>query len=109
MMLVLWLTTTGPKDGKTGALDQKPTFARVNEIVSSRCSMCHTAEPVWAGIGGAPKDVRLDSPEAIRLHARLIALQAGRSSAMPPGNVTEITSEERQVLAAWYAAGAPAE
>jgi uncharacterized membrane protein len=110
MMLVLWLTTTGPKDaGKTGALEQKPTFAQVNEIVSSRCSMCHAAEPVWAGIGEAPKDIRLDSPEAIRLHAKLIALQAGRSSAMPPGNVTEITPQERQVLAAWYAAGAPAE
>lgn len=108
MMLVLWLTTTGPKDaGKTGALEGKPTFAQVNEIVMSRCSMCHTAEPVWDGIGEAPKDIRLDSPDAIRLHAKLIALQAGHSSAMPPGNVTEITPQERQVLAAWYAAGAP--
>ncbi|MCW5694535.1 MAG: urate hydroxylase PuuD [Pseudolabrys sp.] len=107
MMLVLWLTTTGPKDApKTGALEGKPTFAQVSEIVSSRCSMCHTAEPVWAGIGAAPKDIRLDTPDAIRLHAKLIALQAGHSSAMPPGNVTEITPQERQVLAAWYAAGA---
>jgi uncharacterized membrane protein len=28
---------------------------------------------------------------------------------MPPGNVTEITPEERQLLAAWLAAGAPVE
>ena len=41
--------------------------------------------------------------------AQLIALQAGHSSAMPPGNVTEITPQERQVLAAWYAAGAVGE
>jgi uncharacterized membrane protein len=27
---------------------------------------------------------------------------------MPPGNITEITPEERQTLAAWFAAGAPA-
>ena len=26
--------------------------------------------------------------------------------AMPPGNITEITPEERQVLAAWIAGGA---
>jgi uncharacterized membrane protein len=26
---------------------------------------------------------------------------------MPPGNVSEITPEERQMLAAWIAAGAP--
>jgi uncharacterized membrane protein len=109
MMLVLWLSSNGPKDGKTGALPQTPKFAQVTEIVMSRCSMCHTAEPVWAGIGEAPKDIRLDTPDGIKLHAKLIALQAGRSSAMPPGNVTDITPEERQVLAAWYAAGAPVE
>jgi len=28
---------------------------------------------------------------------------------MPPGNVTEITPQERQMLAAWYAAGASGE
>ena len=95
--------------GKSGALPETPKFAQVNEIVMSRCSMCHSTEPVWAGIGEAPKDIRLDSPDAIRLHAKLIALQAGHSSAMPPGNVTEITPRERQVLAAWYAAGAPGE
>ncbi|HWK94680.1 MAG TPA: urate hydroxylase PuuD [Pseudolabrys sp.] len=109
MMLVLWLSTSGPMGGRSGALPETPKFAQVNEIVMSRCSMCHTAEPVWTGIGAAPKDVHLDSAEAIRLHAKLIALQAGHSSAMPPGNVTEMTPEERQVIAAWYAAGAPGE
>jgi uncharacterized membrane protein len=38
----------------------------------------------------------------------LIEINAVRSSAMPPGNITEITPEERQALVAWYAAGAPA-
>jgi uncharacterized membrane protein len=32
-----------------------------------------------------------------------------RSSAMPPGNVTDMTPQERQILAAWLAAGAPAQ
>ena len=32
-----------------------------------------------------------------------------RSDAMPPGNVTEMTGEERALLAAWLAAGAKAE
>ena len=50
----------------------------------------------------------LDDPESIRRHARLIELNAVRSDAMPPGNITEMTAAERQVLAAWIAAGAPA-
>ena len=71
----------------------------------SRCSMCHAKEPVWAGIAHAPNDVVLDTPERIQAHARLIDLNAVRSNAMPPGNVTDMTAEERALLAAWVAAG----
>jgi uncharacterized membrane protein len=28
---------------------------------------------------------------------------------MPPGNVTAMTAQERQILAAWLAAGAPSQ
>jgi uncharacterized membrane protein len=35
-------------------------------------------------------------------------MQAVRTHAMPPGNITYIEESERQVLAAWLAAGAPA-
>jgi uncharacterized membrane protein len=84
-------------------------FAEVENIVLSRCSMCHAAEPVWEGIATAPKGVRLDTPEMIRRHAGEIELQATLTHAMPPGNITELSPEERQVLAAWIAAGAPLE
>ncbi|MFM2281883.1 MAG: hypothetical protein RLZZ444_4114, partial [Pseudomonadota bacterium] len=77
-------------------------FSNVVETVSGRCSMCHAAEPVWEGIARPPKDVVLDSEAAIAAHAREIYLQAGRSHAMPPGNVTEVTPEERALLVAWY-------
>jgi uncharacterized membrane protein len=53
--------------------------------------------------------VRLDDADAIKQHARLIALNAVKSHAMPPGNVTELSTEDRQKLAAWIAAGAPGE
>ena len=47
----------------------------------------------------------LDTPERVALHIHQVGLQAGLSNAMPPGNVTEITPEERQVLANWVIAG----
>jgi len=65
--------------------------------------MCHAAEPVWSGIVTAPKAVLLDNAEHIRRNARLIGRVAAWSSAMPPGNVTEMTADERAVLAAWVA------
>jgi uncharacterized membrane protein len=113
MIAIAWLSAAGPSGAKTGdksgALPAPVKFAEVQDIVISRCSMCHAAEPVWAGIPTAPKGVRLDDPDQIRLHARMIAINAVRSHAMPPGNITEITPQERQVLAAWIAAGAPAQ
>jgi uncharacterized membrane protein len=66
-----------------------------------RCSMCHAAEPVWAGIAVPPKGVRLDTPEHIARAAPAIRAQAVMSQAMPPNNVTGIEPEERRVLAAW--------
>ncbi|HEY2754633.1 MAG TPA: urate hydroxylase PuuD [Pseudolabrys sp.] len=109
MIAIAWLSAAGPSGDKSGALAGPVKFADVQDIVISRCSMCHAAEPLWSGIPTAPKGVRLDDAEQIRLHARLIAINAVRSHAMPPGNVTEITPEERQILASWIAAGAPAQ
>ena len=107
MIAIAWLSAAGPREVKTGALPATPKFADVQNIVLGRCSMCHATEPFWPGIATAPKGVRFDDPEQIKLHARLIEIYAVKSTAMPPGNVSEITPEERQVLAAWYGAGAP--
>ena len=109
LMTVIWLSSLGPAAVKKGELPPTPKFATVQDIVMSRCSMCHAVEPVWTGIGHAPKGVLLDTPDMIKLHARLIDINAVRSRAMPPGNITEISDDERRVLAAWLAAGAPAQ
>jgi uncharacterized membrane protein len=84
---------------------QSQHFAAVSETVIGRCSMCHAAEPVWEGIHQAPKAVRLDSDAMIADHAHEIAIQAGYSHAMPPGNVTEMTDDERALIVAWYREG----
>ena len=109
MAAIAWLSSAGPATVKTGALPATPKFKQVSNIIVSRCSMCHAAEPVWAGIATAPKGVMLDSDEEIRRHARLIEIFAVRSQAMPPGNITEMTAQERLVLASWIAAGKPAQ
>ncbi len=109
MIAVAWLSGAGPRETTTGALPPTPKFSAVTNIVISRCSMCHASEPVWAGIGAAPKGVMLDDAARIHQHAQLIDINAVRSHAMPPGNITEMTADERRTLAAWLAAGAPAQ
>lgn len=75
----------------------------VAEIIAGRCSMCHAREPVYAGVVAPPKGVRLETPAEISREADAIRMQAVLTHAMPPNNVTEITPEERQTLAAWLA------
>jgi uncharacterized membrane protein len=104
MIAIMLLSAAGPREVKTGALSSSPTFANVEEIVLSRCSMCHGAEPVWESIVTAPKGILLDTPEHIHRNARLIGRNAAWSTAMPPGNVTEMTTQERALIAAWLAA-----
>ncbi len=114
MVAIIMLSMAGPPVGtvedEEAAVPAEPvTYAQAEEVVLGRCSMCHMPEPAWEGIVVPPKGVMLDTPERIVRHAREIQLQAVLTHAMPPGNITEITPEERQVLAAWVAGGATAE
>jgi uncharacterized membrane protein len=106
MLAVALLSAAGPRNA--GARADKVDVKAAQSAILARCSMCHMNEPVWPGVHGPPKGIVLDSPENIKLHAHLIEIQAVRSSAMPPGNITQMTPQERQIVAAWLAAGAPA-
>ncbi|MBR0795293.1 urate hydroxylase PuuD [Bradyrhizobium jicamae] len=89
-----------PAAVSTAAAHTSPP-ANVVEIVTSRCAMCHAADPVWDGIQISPKGVLLDTPAHIARQAEAINLQAVVSRAMPPNNITEMTADERLALAAW--------
>ncbi|MEZ5799081.1 MAG: urate hydroxylase PuuD [Paracoccaceae bacterium] len=84
-----------------------PGFGDVVSIVQGRCSMCHAAEPGWEGLHWPPKGVVLETEAQIAHEARRIAMQAGYSHAMPPGNLSYMEPAERQQIVNWFrAAGA---
>jgi uncharacterized membrane protein len=108
-IIIMWLSTvpkvlTGEQKASSAsrALLASTHFPAVRDTVLGRCAMCHAAEPGWEGIYHAPKGVNLETDAAIAEHAREIYLQAGRSHAMPPGNVTGVTPEERALLITWF-------
>jgi uncharacterized membrane protein len=103
MRAAIGLEPAPPPHAATSALSKAP--ADVVAVVSTRCSMCHTSEPVFEGVGEAPKGVLLDTPEHIAAFAPAIRVQALMSHAMPPNNITEMTPQERQILAKWLAGG----
>jgi uncharacterized membrane protein len=81
---------------------QAAGWDEVHGIVQGRCSMCHAAEPAWPGLYWPPKGVMLETEAQIASRAEQIYLQAGVSHAMPPGNLSEITPEEREAIRVWY-------
>lgn len=107
VLLVGTITAIAPRPtplpSATGAVD----FARVQGIVQARCAGCHAQVPSQPGFAAAPKGVMLDTPQRITAQAPLIHQQTVVSRAMPLGNLTGITEEERAVLDRWYREGAP--
>jgi uncharacterized membrane protein len=81
-------------------------FAQVQGVIGARCVNCHADKPSFQGLAEAPKGVKLDTPERVRAAAPQIYQQAARSKAMPPGNLTGMTDEERVLLDRWYRSGA---
>ncbi|MBD0329370.1 MAG: urate hydroxylase PuuD [Thermoleophilia bacterium] len=82
-------------------------FATARSIVERRCTPCHSTAPSRPGFGTAPGGVAFDTGAQIVAQAAAIERQAVASRAMPLGNATGMTDEERAQLGAWIDAGAP--
>jgi uncharacterized membrane protein len=79
-------------------------FALVARIVEERCAACHSQNPTK--VDSAPRGIKLDTPQEIKAQATAIEQQAVQTRAMPLGNVTGMTTAERDLLGRWIAQGA---
>ncbi len=84
-------------------------YAEVQRVIELRCVSCHAAKPSFQGMAKPPKGIVLDTPERVRVQAAMIYQQTVLSKAMPPGNLTGITDEERALLDRWVRGGAKAD
>jgi uncharacterized membrane protein len=83
------------------------TFAQVQAVISQRCQPCHSIQPRQPGYPEPPAGVMFDTRDQIVGRAQQIYQQAVVTKAMPFGNLTGITQDERDLLAAWVQKGAP--
>ncbi|MBC5809271.1 MAG: urate hydroxylase PuuD [Candidatus Eremiobacteraeota bacterium] len=94
---------TAPAESGRGA---GPSYAQIAPIVAQRCAACHSEHPTQPGFNAAPQGVLLDSPARLQAAAARVKAQAVTTQAMPLGNMTKMTGEERALLGAWIDAGA---
>jgi uncharacterized membrane protein len=79
---------------------QAAELARVQGIVERRCAPCHAAHPTQAGFVAAPNGVALETLDELTRHLPQVQQQLD-TRAMPLGNLTGMTPEERTLLLHW--------
>jgi len=82
-------------------------FSQVQAVITRRCAPCHSALPTQPGFPQAPNGVMFDTPDQMVSRAQQIYQQAVVTKNMPFGNLTNITQDERDLLADWVREGAP--
>jgi uncharacterized membrane protein len=88
----------------TAALAQPagaPADAEILALMKAHCVMCHAAEPTHPAFAKAPAGVLLETIPQVAASAERIMTQVVATGAMPLGNETGMTDEERSRIAAW--------
>lgn len=75
----------------------------IMDIVHTRCTTCHAAQPTQQGFAAPPAGIILQTPADMKIHQDKI-VTAVQTGYMPLGNLTQLTDAERQQLVA-YASG----
>lgn len=98
---IIWMRpepAAAPVAGAAAAT-QKVAYGEVQKVLEQRCYMCH-------GAAVQMKNVRLDTPDQVGVHAQGIYQQAVVAKLMPMNNSTGITDAERALLGKWFQDGA---
>jgi len=95
-----------PKPRQLSAIDKTTTvadtFTQVQSVIKARCASCHAESPTQVGFSTPPKGVVLDTADDIVRQAQSIHQQTVVTKAMPIGNLTLITDEERMLIDQWF-------
>jgi uncharacterized membrane protein len=101
--VIVWMKPAATDSVASGAYSEKAAsnidYQAVQPVLAQRCYQCHGAQVQM-------KNVRLDSPGALSLHAQAVYQQVVLSRLMPMNNATGITEAERALVGQWFLAGA---
>ncbi len=86
--------------GTVAASGAGSELSQVHTILNERCTSCHSQNPSHPSFTAAPAGVMLDTEDQMIRQIGQIK-QVVKSGYMPLGNMTNMTDEERDVIAAW--------
>lgn len=102
LMVALAFTTAPSATEDPAVADAEPiSDERGFGIIQTHCAACHAATPTQPGMTSAPRGIEFDSIDQVSDWADAITTVAVRSEVMPPGNLTDMSDQERAELGRW--------
>jgi uncharacterized membrane protein len=101
-IVVLLATAAALAPRSQAGSTEQVSLADVRPIITERCTNCHSSSPTHVAFPAAPAGVMLDTDMQIRTEAARIHQQTVVLKAMPIGNLTQMTEDERRKIDAWY-------
>lgn len=97
--LLAAIYVTAPREVSlgTGAVSDAAALT----LVQKHCVMCHARKPTHESFSEPPKNVVLETIADMKKYAPLMFAQAVQNKAMPLGNQTGMTDDERAELGRW--------
>jgi uncharacterized membrane protein len=100
IICAIWLTAPRAPVATGAVVSDHEVLA----LTAKHCTACHARKPTHESFKEAPKNVFLESTADLRKYAPLIMTQTVQNKAMPLGNQTAMTDDERAKLGQWIAA-----
>ena len=98
LAMVAYLMPTLPDSDGSGSISD----AKIQQVINDRCVACHATKPTQAGFVSPPLGLVLETSEQINQNAVKIATTV-QTRYMPLGNLTQMSDQERALIASWYA------
>jgi uncharacterized membrane protein len=102
LLLAGLIFATAPEPRPAPGSGEAVEIARVFTIVQQRCIKCHAPVPDFEGFTSAPLGVELDTQQKLLLHAERVYQTVVITRTMPLANLTQITDNERHLVADWF-------
>jgi len=104
LAMVVYLMPSTPDGETSGSISD----AKIQQVVNQRCVACHANKPTQPGFASPPLGLVLETSAQINQNAVKIATTV-QTGYMPLGNLTQMTDQERSLIASWYAQSLTAE
>jgi uncharacterized membrane protein len=100
MALITAIYVTAPQP-RTVSAGPAVTDLEAHGIIAKHCLMCHARHPSHPAFKEPPKNVALETTADMRRFGQQIYMQTVQNRAMPLGNQTGMTDDERDALGRW--------